>query len=130
MLELWASLGMLELWASTHVYTYTLASGSNPHLPRFVSDHGPNGFQAVCQQRLMQGMGRAQQQGSGAARTFPPTLLEWTVTHEKASMALDVSCFNGELLVPQPLLPPVLSPLQKSSWRWWGPVNSDGGRAQ
>ncbi|XP_040830480.1 unconventional myosin-XV [Ochotona curzoniae] len=65
-------------------------------LLKFVSDHGPNGFQAVCQQRLMQGMGRAQQQGSGAARTFPPTLLEWTVTHEKASMALDVSCFNGD----------------------------------
>ncbi|XP_069916157.1 unconventional myosin-XV [Oryctolagus cuniculus] len=65
-------------------------------LLKFVSDHGRNGFQAVCQHRLMQAMGRAQQQGSGAARTFPPTLLEWTVTQEKASMALDVSCFNGD----------------------------------
>lgn len=48
----------------------------------------------------MQAMGRAQQQGSGAARTFPPTRLEWRATQEKASMALDVGCFNGELSSP------------------------------
>ncbi|KAL4835098.1 hypothetical protein H8958_015200, partial [Nasalis larvatus] len=64
--------------------------------PRFVSDYGRNGFQAVCQHRLMQAMGRAQQQGSGAARTLPPTQLEWTATYEKANMALDVGCFNGD----------------------------------
>lgn len=56
---------------------------------RFVSDYGQNGFQAVCQHRLLQAM------GSGTARTFPPTQLEWTAIQEKASMALDVSCFNG-----------------------------------
>ncbi|XP_026264502.2 unconventional myosin-XV [Urocitellus parryii] len=65
-------------------------------LLKFVSDYGQNGFQAVCQHRLMQAMGRAQQQGSGAARTFPLTQLEWITTHEKANMALDVSCFNGD----------------------------------
>uniref|UniRef100_A0A8C5Z8N5 Unconventional myosin-XV n=1 Tax=Marmota marmota marmota TaxID=9994 RepID=A0A8C5Z8N5_MARMA len=59
-------------------------------LLKFVSDYGQNGFQAVCQHRLMQAM------GSGAARTFPPTQLEWITTHEKANMALDVSCFNGD----------------------------------
>uniref|UniRef100_A0A8C6Q8H4 Unconventional myosin-XV n=1 Tax=Nannospalax galili TaxID=1026970 RepID=A0A8C6Q8H4_NANGA len=59
-------------------------------LLKFVSDYGQNGFQAVCQHRLLQAM------GSGAARTFPPTQLEWIVTQEKASMALDVSCFNGD----------------------------------
>uniref|UniRef100_A0A452R4V5 Unconventional myosin-XV n=1 Tax=Ursus americanus TaxID=9643 RepID=A0A452R4V5_URSAM len=66
------------------------------YLLKFVSDYGRNGFQAVCQHRLMQAMGRAQQQGSGAARTFPPTRLEWRATQEKASMALDVGCFNGD----------------------------------
>uniref|UniRef100_A0A2K6TL94 Myosin XVA n=1 Tax=Saimiri boliviensis boliviensis TaxID=39432 RepID=A0A2K6TL94_SAIBB len=66
------------------------------YLLKFVSDYGRNGFQAVCQHRLMQAMGRAQQQGSGAARTLPPTQLEWTATYEKASMALDVGCFNGD----------------------------------
>uniref|UniRef100_G3RJD1 Unconventional myosin-XV n=1 Tax=Gorilla gorilla gorilla TaxID=9595 RepID=G3RJD1_GORGO len=68
----------------------------NKYLLKFVSDYGRNGFQAVCQHRLMQAMGRAQQQGSGAARTLPPTQLEWTATYEKASMALDVGCFNGD----------------------------------
>ncbi|XP_006875611.1 PREDICTED: unconventional myosin-XV [Chrysochloris asiatica] len=68
----------------------------NKYLLKFVSDYGQNGFQAVCQQRLMQAMGRAQQQGSGVARTFPPTHLEWRAAQEKASMALDVGCFNGD----------------------------------
>lgn len=62
-----------------------------------MSDYGRNGFQAVCQHRLMQAMGQTQQQGSGVARTFPLTQLEWITIHEKASMALDVNCFNGEL---------------------------------
>ncbi|XP_057571619.1 LOW QUALITY PROTEIN: unconventional myosin-XV [Hippopotamus amphibius kiboko] len=66
------------------------------YLLKFVSDYGRNGFQAVCQHRLMQAMGQAQQQGPGAARTFPPTQLEWTATQEKAGMALDVGCFNGD----------------------------------
>ncbi|XFG10788.1 hypothetical protein AB1E19_014412 [Capra hircus] len=61
------------------------------YLLKFVSDHGQGGFQAVCQHRLMQAM------VSGAARTFPPTQLEWTATQEKAGMALDVGCFNGDL---------------------------------
>lgn len=54
----------------------------------------------MCQHRLMQAMGRAQQQGSGVARTLPPTQLEWTATYEKANMALDVGCFNGKLPSP------------------------------
>ncbi|XP_063098230.1 unconventional myosin-XV [Cavia porcellus] len=65
-------------------------------LLKFVSDYGRNGFQAVCQHRLMQAMGQTQQQGSGVARTFPLTQLEWITIHEKASMALDVNCFNGD----------------------------------
>lgn len=58
----------------------------------------------MCQHRLMQAMGRAQQQGPGAARTFPPTQLEWIATQEKAAMALDVGCFNGELPSPTSLM--------------------------
>nr|XP_020015153.1 unconventional myosin-XV [Castor canadensis] len=76
--------------------SFTPSSRLDKFLLKFVSDYGQNGFQAVCQHRLMQAMGRAQQQGSGAARTFPPTQLEWIATHKKASMALDVSCFNGD----------------------------------
>uniref|UniRef100_A0A7N4V6M3 Myosin XVA n=1 Tax=Sarcophilus harrisii TaxID=9305 RepID=A0A7N4V6M3_SARHA len=65
------------------------------YLLKFVSDYAHNGFQAVCQHRLIQAMSKAQK-GPGAARTFPPTLLEWTVTQKKANMALDVYCFNGD----------------------------------
>ncbi|XP_014645274.1 PREDICTED: unconventional myosin-XV [Ceratotherium simum simum] len=72
------------------------SSSLNKYLLKFVSDYGRNGFQAVCQHRLMQAMGRAQQQGSKAARTFPPTQLEWIAAQEKAAMALDVGCFNGD----------------------------------
>nr|KAF6398725.1 myosin XVA [Molossus molossus] len=72
------------------------SSRLSKYLLKFVSDYGQNGFQAVCQHRLMQAMSRAQQQGSGAARTFPPTQLEWVAAQEKASMALDVGCFNGD----------------------------------
>ncbi|XP_069882886.1 unconventional myosin-XV [Dipodomys merriami] len=75
---------------------FTPSSRLDKFLLKFVSDYGRNGFQAVCQHRLMHAMGWAQQQGSGAARTFPPTQLEWITIHEKASMALDVSCFNGD----------------------------------
>ncbi|XP_021103173.1 unconventional myosin-XV [Heterocephalus glaber] len=76
--------------------SFAPSSHLDKFLLKFVSDYGRNGYQAVCQHRLMQAMGQAQQQGSRVARTFPPTQLEWITTHEKASMALDVSCFNGD----------------------------------
>ncbi|XP_007939649.1 unconventional myosin-XV [Orycteropus afer afer] len=72
------------------------SSRLNKYLLKFVSDYGQNGFQAVCQQRLMQAMSQAQQQGSGVARAFPPTQLEWRATQEKAGMVLDIGCFNGD----------------------------------
>uniref|UniRef100_A0A8C0L8M7 Unconventional myosin-XV n=1 Tax=Canis lupus dingo TaxID=286419 RepID=A0A8C0L8M7_CANLU len=84
------------LLLATCLSGFAPSSRLSKYLLKFVSDYGQNGFQAVCQHRLMQAMGRAQQQGSGAARTFPPTQLEWIATQEKASMALDVGCFNGD----------------------------------
>ncbi|XP_012520442.1 PREDICTED: unconventional myosin-XV [Propithecus coquereli] len=84
------------LLLATCLSGFAPSSHFSKYLLKFVSDYGRNGFQAVCQHRLMQAMGRAQQQGMGAARTFPPTQLEWTATHEKASMVLDVGCFSGD----------------------------------
>ncbi|XP_010635730.1 unconventional myosin-XV isoform X1 [Fukomys damarensis] len=84
------------LLLATCLSSFAPSSRLDKFLLKFVSDYGRNGFQAVCQHRLMQAMGQAQQQGSGAARTFPPTQLEWITTLRKASMALDVSCFNGD----------------------------------
>lgn len=64
----------------------------------------------------MQAMGRAQQQGPRAARTFPPTQLEWVAAQEKASMALEVACFNGE--PPCPALSPLSGAVAAVSRPW------------
>lgn len=61
---------------------------------RFVSDYAFAGYKPVCQRKLMHAMARSQL-GAAAARTFPPSLLEWTANRQQASMALDLHCFNG-----------------------------------
>ncbi|NXM87738.1 MYO15 protein, partial [Oenanthe oenanthe] len=65
------------------------------YLLKFVSDYAFAGYKPVCQRKLMQAMARSQL-GAAAARTFPPSLLEWTANRQQASMALDLHCFNGE----------------------------------
>ncbi|NXV64668.1 MYO15 protein, partial [Molothrus ater] len=65
------------------------------YLLKFVSDYAFAGYKPVCQRKLMQAMARSQL-GAAAARTFPPSLLEWTANRRQASMALDLHCFNGE----------------------------------
>lgn len=70
-----------------------------PFLYRFVSDHAPAGCQALLQHRLIQANQKTQL-GSGSAsetaRTYPLSLLEWTVNRKKANMVLHVHCFDGE----------------------------------
>ncbi|NWY14693.1 MYO15 protein, partial [Aphelocoma coerulescens] len=65
------------------------------YLLKFVSDYAFAGYKPVCQRKLMHAMARSQL-GAAAARTFPPSLLEWTANRQQASMALDLHCFNGE----------------------------------
>lgn len=48
----------------------------------------------MCQRKLMHAMAQSQL-GAAAARTFPPSLLEWTANRQQANMALDLHCFNG-----------------------------------
>ncbi|XP_030067877.1 unconventional myosin-XV [Microcaecilia unicolor] len=64
------------------------------HLLKYVSDYAYDGYKAVCQHKLMQAMKKTQQ-GPETARTYPPSLLEWTANRERANMALDVHCFDG-----------------------------------
>lgn len=59
-----------------------------------MSDYAFAGYKPVCQRKLMQAMAHSQL-GTAAARTFPPSLLEWTANRQQASMALDLHCFNG-----------------------------------
>ncbi|OWK57886.1 Unconventional myosin-XV [Lonchura striata] len=65
------------------------------YLLKFVSDYAFAGYKPVCQRKLMHAMARSQL-GTAAARTFPPSLLEWTANRRQASMALDLHCFNGD----------------------------------
>ncbi|XP_062295315.1 unconventional myosin-XV [Scomber scombrus] len=68
------------------------------YLLKFVSDHAPAGCQALLQHRLIQA-NQKMQIGSGSApetaRTYPLSLLEWTVSRKKANMVLHVHCFDG-----------------------------------
>ncbi|KAG7256583.1 hypothetical protein CRUP_025381, partial [Coryphaenoides rupestris] len=69
------------------------------HMLKFVSDHAPVETQALLQHRLIQANQKAQQSSGSTpetARTYPPTLLEWTANRKKASMVLQLHCFDGE----------------------------------
>uniref|UniRef100_A0A8V0Z462 Myosin XVA n=1 Tax=Gallus gallus TaxID=9031 RepID=A0A8V0Z462_CHICK len=62
------------------------------YLLKFVSDYAFAGYKPVCQCKLMHAMARSQL----GARTYPPSLLEWTANRRQASMALQLFCFNGD----------------------------------
>lgn len=62
---------------------------------RFVSDYAQYDYEAPCQHRLIQAMQKSRL-GPEAARTHPLSLLEWTANRKKASMVLQVHCFDGE----------------------------------
>ncbi|CAH2307725.1 unconventional myosin-XV [Pelobates cultripes] len=105
------------------------------YLLKYVSDYAYNGYKSVCQHKLIQAIQKSQQ-GSETARTFPPCLLEWTASRERANMALDIHCFDGTL---------ILSPIHSwtdgeeiagdvlrhrgvmEGWRGWSVSIKDGG---
>ncbi|XP_030634878.1 unconventional myosin-XV [Chanos chanos] len=64
------------------------------YLLKFVSDYALNDFKALCQHKLLQAMQKSHL-GPEAARTYPPSLLEWTASRKKAHMVLQVYCFDG-----------------------------------
>lgn len=73
-----------------------------PH--RFVSDQAPSGMAALCQHKLL---GALEQTPLApmAARSHPPTQLEWKAGLRRGRMALDVFTFNGETCLPQTVEP-------------------------
>lgn len=62
---------------------------------RFVSDYGPEGYDCVCQHRLLQALQRLNV-GPEYVRTYPPCLLEWTANRKRAHTVLHIHCFDGE----------------------------------
>ncbi|XP_014911600.1 unconventional myosin-XV-like isoform X2 [Poecilia latipinna] len=64
------------------------------YLLKFVSDYGPDGYDCVCQNRLLQALQRLSV-GPEYVRTYPPSLLEWTANRKKAHTVLHVHCFDG-----------------------------------
>ncbi|XP_068177193.1 unconventional myosin-XV [Antennarius striatus] len=70
------------------------------HLLKFVSDYGPEGYNCVCQHRLLQALQRLNV-GPEYVRTYPPCLLEWTANRKRAHTVLHIHCFDGvSLLCP------------------------------
>lgn len=62
---------------------------------RFVSDYGPEGYDCVCQHRLLQAL-QGLNVGPEYVRTYPPCLLEWTANRKRAHTVLHIHCFDGE----------------------------------
>ncbi|XP_019397686.1 PREDICTED: unconventional myosin-XV [Crocodylus porosus] len=65
------------------------------YLLKFVSDYAFNGYKYVCQHKILQAMLKSRF-GPEVARAYPPSLLEWTTNRQRANMALDIYCFNGD----------------------------------
>ncbi|NWW30022.1 MYO15 protein, partial [Panurus biarmicus] len=82
------------LLLATCLSAFPPSAAFDKYLLKFVSDYAFAGYKPVCQRKLMHAMAHSQL-GAAAARTFPPSLLEWTANRQQASMALDLHCFNG-----------------------------------
>ncbi|NXU56979.1 MYO15 protein, partial [Turnix velox] len=64
-------------------------------LLKFVSDHGMEGYNAVCQRKILTAVQHTETDPA-LSRAFPPTRLEWIANQRRGKMVLDVHTFTEE----------------------------------
>lgn len=91
----WSSAFTVIMWPPARAHTPSDAVAVLSLCRRFVSDFGPEGYDCVCQHRLLQGL-QGLTVGPEHVRTYPPCLLEWTANRKRAHTVLHIHCFDGE----------------------------------
>ncbi|KAJ3615018.1 hypothetical protein NHX12_018586, partial [Muraenolepis orangiensis] len=97
--QVWRNPNMLNsergwLLLSACLSTFLPSQRLAKYLLKFVSDYGPEGYDCVCQHRLLQAL-QGVSVGPEHVRTYPPCLLEWTANRKRAHTVLHIHCFDG-----------------------------------
>ncbi|XP_039184031.1 myosin XVB isoform X2 [Crotalus tigris] len=80
---------------ATLLSAFTPSPALEKPLLKFVSDHALEGYDGMCQRKLLTSM----KQTEGClelSRSFPPTHLEWTANQRKGKMVLEVCTYKDE----------------------------------
>ncbi|KAK9406887.1 unconventional myosin-XVB-like [Crotalus adamanteus] len=80
---------------ATLLSAFTPSPALEKPLLKFVSDHALEGYDGMCQRKLLTSM--KQMEGClELSRSFPPTHLEWTANQRKGKMVLEVCTYKEE----------------------------------